>query len=82
MCYNYVKAQSVAKNLEMWYNWLMLKALKKALYSRTVWTLVFMVVTNVVASLTGVVSEDVLVLVNTVLAALAGYFKLSPSQKY
>jgi hypothetical protein len=60
----------------------MLKLINKAIRSRTVWTLVFMVVANIVASLSGVVSEDVLVLVNTVLAALATYFKLSPSQKY
>ena len=60
----------------------MLKLLNKAIRSRTVWTLVFIVITNVVNSLTGVLSPDLLVLVNTILVALAGYFKLVPSQKY
>jgi hypothetical protein len=60
----------------------MLKLLEKALKSRTVWTLVFMVATNIVSSLTGVVSPDVLALVNTILGALAVYFRITPSVKF
>jgi len=60
----------------------MLKVINKALKSRTVWTLVFMVVLDVVSVYGSLLSPELLVLVNTVLATLAGYFKLQPSQKY
>ena len=60
----------------------MLKLINKMLHSRTLWTLVFMVVTNVVGTMSGVLSPDLLVLVNTVLAALAAYFRINTSVKF
>jgi len=60
----------------------MLKVINKALKSRTVWTLVFMVVIDIVAVFGNLLSPEVLLLVNTLLTTLAGYFKLNPSQKY
>lgn len=60
----------------------MLKVLNKALNSRTVWTLVFMIVLDIVSVYGNLLSPDLLVLINTILATLAGYFKLNPSQKY
>lgn len=55
--------------------------LKKALTSRTVWTIVFMVATNIVNLLTGVVSPETLTLVNTILGSLAVYFRINPASK-
>jgi hypothetical protein len=60
----------------------MMKTIIKTLKSRTVWTIVLMVATNVVSMLVGVVPPEVLTLINTILGALAVYFKISPSQKY
>lgn len=54
----------------------------KILSSRTVITVVFMVVTNIVAVLPGVISSDLLALLNTVLGALAVYFRISPGVKF
>ena len=56
----------------------MLETLKKALTSRTVWTLVFMVLANVLNLLSGVLSPETLTLVTTILGALAVYFRLNP----
>jgi hypothetical protein len=60
----------------------MLKKINKALSSRTVWTLVIMVATNIVNLGVDVMSPELVVLVNSVLGALAVYFKVNPSQKY
>jgi hypothetical protein len=59
-----------------------MKTIITALKSRTVWTIVFMVVTNIVSLLSGILSQEALTLINTVLGALAVYFKLNPTQKY
>jgi hypothetical protein len=74
--------QSVAKFNDIWYNISMMELIIKSAKSRTVWTIVFIVVTNIVSSLTGVVSPDVLALVNTILGALAVYFRITPSVKF
>lgn len=53
-----------------------------ALKSRTVWALIFLIATNVVSALSGNISPDILVLINSILGSLAIYFKLNPSQAY
>ena len=60
----------------------MLKLFIKASKSRTVWTVVFMVVANIVNALAGVVSPEVLTLINTVLGALTVYFRITPNVKF
>ena len=50
--------------------------------SRTIWTLVIMFLINGVNGLTGMVNNDIITIINVVLTALAGYFKLNPSQSY
>jgi hypothetical protein len=60
----------------------MLKLFFKALKSRTVWTVVFMVVANIVNVLAGVVSPEVLALINTILGAVTVYFRIQPSVKF
>lgn len=56
--------------------------LEKALKSRTVWVLVFMFFVGGVQALQPVMPPETFVLVQAVLTALAGYFKLNPSQTY
>lgn len=59
-----------------------MEKLVMALKSRTVWTVVLLVITNGLSAFSGNIQPDVLVLINTVLGALAVYFKVSPSQTY
>ena len=59
----------------------MLKLIVKALKSRTVITAVLMVATNFVSLLSGVVSPEVLTLVNTILGALVVYFRVNTQVK-
>jgi hypothetical protein len=60
----------------------MMKLIIKSAKSRTVWTVVFMVVANIVNALAGVVSPEVLTLINTILGALTVYFRISPNVKF
>ena len=59
----------------------MIKKLVKILKSRTVITGVIVVALNVVSALSGVVSPEVLALVNTILGALAVYFRINIATK-
>lgn len=59
-----------------------MKTLLKLLKSRTVWTLVFMFIIGGVDAISGVIPEPLKTLILGLLALLAGYFKISPSQKY
>ena len=52
------------------------------LKSRTFWTLVTVAVLGAVQALQPFMSPEVFVVVNTMLLALATYFKLVPSQIY
>jgi hypothetical protein len=82
LCYNNKVRVGLAKFVEILYNISMLKLLNKAIRSRTVWTVVFMVVANIVNALAGVVSPEVLTLINTLLGALTVYFRITPSVKF
>jgi hypothetical protein len=59
-----------------------MKKLEKALTSKTVWTLVILVGTNIVNAFGSYLSTDMMVLITSILGALAVYFKVTPSQKY
>jgi Mg2+/Co2+ transporter CorB len=59
-----------------------MKKLEKALTSRTVWTLVILIGTNIVNAFGSYLSTDLMILITSVLGALAVYFKVTPSQKY
>jgi len=50
--------------------------------SRTVWTLVVMATLGAVQGLQPVMSPELFVVINTILAGVATYFKLKPSQLY
>lgn len=54
----------------------------KMLKSRTVWTLVLIAVVGGVQAVQPFMSPELFVFVNSILAAVAAYFKLSPSQEY
>lgn len=54
----------------------------KALTSRTIWTLVAMVVIAGVPAIKDQIPATIQPVVQLVLALLAGYFKLNPSQSY
>lgn len=49
-----------------------------AVTSRTVWTVVAMVIVNGVPSVTGMLPESYLPLVNLILGGLATYFRINP----
>lgn len=49
-----------------------------ALTSRTVWTVVAMVIVNGVPSITGMLPAEYLPVVNLVLGGLATYFRINP----
>lgn len=59
----------------------MMKKFIKIMSSRTVITGVIIVAMNVVSLLSGVISPEVLTLMNTVLGALAVYFRINTSVK-
>jgi hypothetical protein len=59
----------------------MINKIIKMLSSRTVITGVIVVAMNVVSLLSGVVQPEVLALMNTVLGALAVYFRVNTSVK-
>jgi hypothetical protein len=54
----------------------------QAVTSRTVWTIIVMVLVNGVPAVTGLIPAGLVPLVNVVLGLLATYFKVSPSQAY
>lgn len=54
----------------------------KALKSRTMWVLYFTAILGAMQALQPFMDAQTYMLVNTVLLALAGYFKLAPSQNY
>jgi hypothetical protein len=53
-----------------------------AVRSRTFWTVVLLVAMNTIPQLKGLVSQQVLDGINTVLGLLAAYFHVNPSQNY
>lgn len=59
-----------------------METLTKALKSRTNWVIVMTFILNVTPLIESSVSLETMTLVNTVLGALAVYFKMSPSQDY
>lgn len=61
---------------------IMKKKVMKAVHSRTVWTLVVMVVVNGVASVEAQIPGSVMTWLNPLLVLLTAYFKLNPSQSY
>ncbi len=54
----------------------------KALTSRTIWTLVVMVLVAGVPAIKDQIPATIQPIVTLVLGILAGYFKLNPSQSY
>lgn len=59
-----------------------METLTKALKSRTNWVIVMTFILNVTPLIESSVSLETMTLVNSVLGALAVYFKMSPSQQY
>jgi len=59
-----------------------MEKLGKIVSSRTVWVLVILVATNIVSAYSDAVSPEMLTLIDSVLGALAVYFKVTPSQRY
>lgn len=59
-----------------------MKQFTQALTSKTVWTIIALVIINGVPAVTGMLPESVVPVVNVVLGLLATYFKVNPSQKY
>lgn len=59
----------------------MMKTIIKILSSRTVITGVVIVAMNIVSLLSGVISPEILTLMNTILGALAVYFRINISTK-
>jgi antibiotic biosynthesis monooxygenase (ABM) superfamily enzyme len=55
---------------------------EKILTSRTVWTVVLMFTIGGLQAISGFMPESIYLLINTVLLALAAYFKINPSQPY
>ena len=60
----------------------MLELFNKAIRSRTVWTIVFMVVTSLVHALTGILSTEAVTLIETILGALAVYFRINTQVEF
>ena len=56
--------------------------LQKLFVSRTFWTLVVMVVYNILNVYGGYLSPAISSLINLILGALVSYFKINPSQNY
>ena len=56
--------------------------MKQAFTSRTVWTIIALVIINGVPSVTEMIPASIVPAVNIVLGLLATYFKVNPSQKY
>lgn len=54
----------------------------QVLTSRTVWTIIVMVIINGVPAVTGMLPAGIVPFVNIILGVLASYFKVSPSQGY
>ena len=59
-----------------------METLLKALKSRTNWVIALTFLVNTSPLITPYVSGETMVLINSVLGALAVYFKMSPSQDY
>jgi hypothetical protein len=55
----------------------MLTKLSKILKSRTILTLVFMVIADVISVYGNLLTTEQLLLVNTILAGVAGYFRVN-----
>jgi hypothetical protein len=55
---------------------------KKAIKSRTIWTLIAMFILGGVQNISGFIGQEMFVLVEGILLLLTGYFKLNPSQTY
>lgn len=53
----------------------------KWIYSRTIWTLVFMFVFNGWTAISGEFDPNIALVVNAILAALAGYFRIEARVK-
>ena len=56
--------------------------IQKAVFSRTVWTIIAMFLFNGLNAIHSSVSPTWGIIINVVLGLLATFFKLSPSQKY
>ena len=56
--------------------------LTQALTSRTVWVIVVMFLIGGVEAIAGVIPDNVETMILFFLGALAGYFKVNPSQDY
>lgn len=56
--------------------------IKQALTSRTVWTVVALIIINGVPAVTGMLPEGSVPFVNAALGLLSMYFKVNPSQTY
>ena len=56
--------------------------LLKALKSRTIWSLVAMVIITGIPAIQDQIPDTIQPMVQLILALLAGYFKLNPSQTY
>lgn len=55
---------------------------KKALKSRTLWVLLFAFLFNGFQAVQGAFDPNLVLVINALFMAGAGYFKLKPSQKY
>ncbi len=56
--------------------------IKQALTSRTVWTVIALIIINGVPAVTGMLPEGSVPFVNALLGFMSMYFKVNPSQFY
>lgn len=59
-----------------------MKTLKQGLKSRTVWTLIVIFLLGGFQAITNYLPQDLYIFITGGLTLIAGYFKLTPSQKY